>query len=86
MSKRAIRRHHRQRIWQKRRRYYGGEFDPEEGWVASAPRKRMVINTAKLCSCAGCSQNWGRRHMSLVTRQEQLAELEEQEERQELDI
>lgn len=86
MSKRAIRRHHRQRIWQKRRRYYGGEFDPEAGWMASAPRKRMVINTAKLCSGPCCSHNWGRRHMSLVTRQEQLAELEELEERQELDI
>jgi hypothetical protein len=83
MSKRAIRRHHRQRIWQKRCHYYG--YDPN-GWFPRPERKRMVINTAKLCSGPCCSQNWGRRHMGIVTRQEQLAELEEQEERQELDI
>jgi hypothetical protein len=86
MSSRAIRRHHRQRIWKKRSRYYGGEFDPEEGWMASSPRKRMLISTAKLCSCMGCSCNWERRYMGHVTRQEKLAEMAEVEEREELDI
>jgi len=79
MSKRAIRRHHRQRLFRKRLEYYGG-------WLKESPRARMMINTAKLCSCCGCSCNWERRHMGHVTRQERLAELQEQEERQELKI
>jgi len=56
MSSRALRRHHRQRIWQKRRHYYS--------WGANSDRKRMLINTPKLCNCVQCSRKkwrklWG---------------------------
>ena len=75
---RSVRRHHRERLWKKRRRYYGGEQDIEEGWMASSPRKRMVINTPALCSTC-CSRNYERRMFGKVTRKEELAELSEQE-------
>lgn len=77
-GRRAIRRHHRERIWKKRRRYYGGEFDAEAGWPASRPKKRIVINTPALCSTC-CSGNFERRMFGRVTRKEKLAELSEQE-------
>ncbi len=75
---RAQRRHHRERIWKKRRRYYGGDFDVQEGWMADDPRKRMVINTPALCSTC-CSKNFERRMFGRVTRKEKLAEISQQE-------
>ena len=54
MSSRALRRHHRNRIWQKRRHYYGGATGPY-AWLAGSPRKRMLINTPKLCDSICCS-------------------------------
>lgn len=77
MSSRALRRHHRDRIWNKRRYYYGGAAD-EYSWRATDPRKRMVINTPKMCSTC-CSRNYERRMFGVVTRKEKLAELSEQE-------
>lgn len=55
MKSRALRRHHRKRIWRKRRHYYGGATGPY-AWLAGRPRKRMLINTPKLCNGICCSR------------------------------
>lgn len=81
---RALRRHHRQRLWRKRRRYYGCEFDLEAGWPASSLSKRVIINTPTLCSTC-CSGNYMRRFFGRVTRKEELAELTEKEQLKELE-
>lgn len=87
MRSRAERRHHRDRLWNKRRRYYGGDFDPEGeyAWKASSPLKKMLINTPTLCSTC-CSGNFERRMFGKVTRKEELAELSTEEQLQELDL
>lgn len=81
---RAIRRHHRERLWSNRKRYYGCECDLEAGWPASNPKKRMLINTPTLCSTC-CSGNYARRHFGKVTRKEHLSELDQQEQLEELE-
>jgi len=80
---RATRRHHRDRLWKKRRRYYGSDADLEEGWKASSPKKRMVITTPALCSTC-CSGNYERRYFGKVTRQEELIALSEEEQLEDL--
>lgn len=77
MRSRALRRHHRDRIWRKRRHYYGGA-NSEHCWRETDPRKRMVINTPALCSTC-CSKNYERRLFGVVTRKEKLAAVSEQE-------
>jgi len=80
---RATRRQHRERLWKKRRRYYGCEFDLEAGWPASNPKKRVVINTPTLCSTC-CSGNYERRYWGKVTRQEELIAVSEEEQLEDL--
>jgi len=71
--KRAIRRHHRQRLLKKRADYWGG-------WPRKFPgRMRLLVNTPTPCSCPMCSNNWERRYCGEVTRQERIAELNETE-------
>jgi hypothetical protein len=70
----AFRRHHRWRLYRRRKDYYNG-------WGSDSPRVRgLVYNTPKPCSCPGCSRNWERRNMGHVTRQEKKAEMQMQEE------
>jgi len=81
MSARAIRRHHRDRIWAKRKYYYGGATDTH-CWKASDPRKRMVVSTPKLCDRPCCSKKkqraWGdvphRERLALFVAEQQLTE------------
>jgi hypothetical protein len=80
-TSRAIRIHHRKRLWKKRKKYYGGERGPY-AWDAKNPKKRVVINTPKLCSTC-CSKNYERRYYGRVTRKEQLFELSAQEQLEE---
>lgn len=75
--KRAIRRHHRQRLLRKRADYWGG-------WTRKFPnRARILINTPTPCSCMGCSANWERRNCGHVTLKERAAEISEMEQRNE---
>jgi hypothetical protein len=66
------------RLLEKRKEYYGG-------WLKGNPRLGMLVSTAQLCSCPGCSRNWERRNMGKVTRKEELAELKEHEQVHELE-
>lgn len=46
--KRAIRRHHRERLKKKRKCYYNG-------WAGISPSNiGKMVNTPKTCSCSGC--------------------------------
>jgi len=72
MKSRALRRHHRERLWNKRRHYFGGAAE-EYGWNATDPRKRMVINTPKLCARMCCSKKKGRAVFGERSQQERRA-------------
>ena len=65
MSSRALRRHHRQRLWKKRGRYYWW-------WTEELGRKRMVIDTPKMCGRYCCSRKKQRANGE-ISRQERLA-------------
>jgi len=71
MSKRALRRHHRRRLFQKRRRYWSS--------LSDHPRMlRVIAKTPQRCSCVMCSGSAGRKHGE-VTLQERAAEMDEEE-------
>lgn len=71
---RAIRRHHRFRLRQKRQHYY-------DGWLArhKSRKAHSVIETPKLCSCIMCSRSKQRRILGATTRQEEKAMLDARE-------
>ncbi len=74
--KRALRRHHYQRLKRKRRAYYGGygrHRDDVQG---------ILVGTATLCSCSMCGNP--RKYFGEITRQETLAALRFTEQRQEV--
>lgn len=60
-STRALRRHHRARLQDLRRRYFGGKL------ASDARRLGMAVTTAKPCSCWACGNQ--RRYFG-PTRQE----------------
>ena len=64
MSKRAMRRHHYQRLKKKRNKYYGGVSDKRE--------IGLFANTPKICSDICCGNP--RRHFGEITIQERKAE------------
>ncbi len=69
MHKRALRRHHRQRLMRKRRKYH-------LGWAGETPRNLgRVVSTPKACNCVMCHGNWERSVMGHGTIQEQKADL-----------
>jgi hypothetical protein len=76
---RALRRHHRHRVIERRRKHYWGNYD-------TPLRRGKLAKTAKRCSCYGCSRNLARRHLGRVTRKEELAALEEAEQIQEIEV
>ncbi len=78
MSSRALRRHHRDRIWNKRRHYYGGAVD-EYSWKETDPRKRMVISTPKMCAKPCCSRKKQRAWGDIPYRERQADSVEKQE-------
>lgn len=65
------------RLKRKRADYHGG-------WMKDSDRLGMLVSTPKPCSCGCCSRNWERRFWGKVTRKEELAELEHEEQVQEL--
>ena len=60
MSKRAIRRHHYQRLKRKRYQWWDGDIDNETA--------AFLVNTPTPCSCFACGNP--RRHFGEKTRQE----------------
>ena len=71
---RAIRRHHRFRLRQKRQHYH-------DGWLArhKSRKANIVIETPTPCSCVMCSRSRQRKELGLVTRQEIKAALDAKE-------
>ena len=70
--KRAIRRHHRERLMKKRLTYWAAS-DGFEVRIPDPERAIRLVTTPCACSCPMCSNP--RRHTGEVTRQEQLADL-----------
>lgn len=73
ISKRAIRRHHRERLKQKRRSYWMA-FDPYCDYpIVNNERVVRLINTPTPCSCDLCGNP--RRHFGEISKQEKIANL-----------
>lgn len=71
---RALRRHHRFRLRQKRQHYYGG-------WLAKHKNRKahIVVETPTLCSCIMCSKGWWRREFGEITHKEKIAKVDAEE-------
>lgn len=69
-DKRAIRRHHAQRLRKNRKHYYGYDQSPVEFLDRALG---MVVHTAKLCSCYACgnSRNFYGNSLAALTVREQ---------------
>ncbi|MEM6343146.1 MAG: hypothetical protein AAF927_04675 [Bacteroidota bacterium] len=65
--RRALRRHHRDRLKQKRKHYWGGD-------LAENSKSHLLINTPKPCSCFMCGNP--RKFAKAPSLQEQKSELE----------
>ena len=66
-NKRALRRWHELRLFQKRKGYWGGAAVPEYKQIDDLKMKR-VVNTPKPCSCFMCGNP--RKHYKEKTKQE----------------
>jgi len=73
MSKRALRRHHRRRLMQKRKNYWSGVAKHQPKML------RRIVDTPTPCSCCMCSGNFERREFNKTTRQECAADIAEKE-------
>lgn len=65
MSKRALRRHHRERLKHARKHYWLG--------LETARQQGIAVNTPRPCSCWMCGN--ARRHFGYRTRQEELHDI-----------
>lgn len=75
MSQRALRRHHRIRLLNKRKYYYRGAMI-EDGFNSNNIAR--VINTPKSCSCWMCG-NPRKYHKELTVKEQKWIEIEKQE-------
>jgi len=80
--KRAIRRHHRSRLKNNRKNYYGHD----EAWNDPMTEGQLgvVVSTVPSCSCPMCGNP--RRHFKQITRSEQLGQINFIEQLEECDI
>lgn len=88
-TKRALRRHHRERIRKAREEqlkqwhfHPSDDLEARKKWIYNA--SRFMINTCPNCSCPMCGNP--RRHFSVITRQEQRNKLNFEEEVNDLGI